>query len=349
MVCAGCASGPSPRELFDAARRDYQLGEVLSAYRTLKPLKLDETIPDGEYDALLREVAEATQFQVETFLARADESFSEGDILRAVAYYRDLLSQLPETDGLHRAVSSKATPVLERVQGVMREADELVAQAREAFSAGRVDDARQKLEEARWQLLEASLEVPMTLERLLDECERRLPGEVEELAQAEDAALSPGAGGPRDPGQTRPPAAKRRRPTYRPRPAPRRRTPAPAEVAEAPALVDPLETQAAALLAEGQALAKKGETVGAIVALRKVLRIRPSHQAAKKALAELEPARRKLVDEWMAKATELFAKERLEEAAPYYDRVLQIDPDNIRAREGRQMNQRLQELKARQK
>ncbi len=346
ILPAGCASDPGIRAQFDAARRDFVAGEVLAAYRALKPMALDESVPDAEYDALLKEVALATQHLVELWLARADEALSEGDTARSAAYYRDILEQLPPEDALHRAVAAKAAPVLERVQAVMQATDQLVAQAREDFSAGHVDDARQKLEEARWQILEANLEFPLSLERLLDECERRLPGEVVELSQAEELGAPSGPAAARE--RTSEPA--RRRPKLRPRPPLRRRAPAPVSASEPPPpLVDPLEAQAASLFAEGQAAARKGEAVSAIVAFRKVLRIRPTHPGAKKALADLEPTRRRLVEEWMAKASELFALERLEEAAPYYDLVLKIDPDNIRAREGRQMHQRLLELKARQK
>jgi tetratricopeptide (TPR) repeat protein len=348
----GCTSGPSARERLLAGQDAYKSGEVLTAYRLLKPLAADG---GREVQALMAEVARAAEYLVELWLEKADHFLSQGDLVRSAAYYQDLLQLLPDADGLRRTVEQRASPVLGRLQQLRETSDALVAQARQEFSAGRYDEARQKLEEARWQVLESSLEFPVEHERLLEECERRLPGEVEELTQAgEQPEIAAGAGhlGASKTAASRP--KRTRRPAVRPRP-PIKRQPAPVASGssnpqpEPVAAVEPMEPRVRALFEEGQQAARRGDTAVAVVAFRKLLRLLPTHQGAKKALAELEPARAKLVSEWMTKASQLFAQERLEEAAPYYEKILTIDPDNIRAREGRQMYLRLQELKAKQK
>ena len=117
---------------------------------------------------------------------------------------------------------------------------------------------------------------------------------------------------------------------------------------KSPAITDEEEVYRGLLRQGGRYQASK-MYLEAILTYRKVLELYPEQSEAARALQKLEPARKRLLDDELKKAGEYFAKENLEKAAPHYQRVLLLDPGNIRAKEGLQMYHRLKELKNKQK
>ena len=140
---------------------------------------------------------------------------------------------------------------------------------------------------------------------------------------------------------TEKPAKKRRKP--------RRKKVARHRAKEAPiAGTEAENSEIDRLLKRGRAHVKKHQYVNAIITFNKVLAISPDHPDAVKALDELEPYRKQLIADRMKKANNYFAQEDLEKAAPLYQQVLNLDPDNIRAKEGLQMYRQLKKLKKEQ-
>lgn len=99
------------------------------------------------------------------------------------------------------------------------------------------------------------------------------------------------------------------------------------------------------LLEKSRDLKKKGMTFEAIVALEEARTKDPESNAVKLALEALEDDRLRLIDGYLEIADRHYARQELDDAVPYYKRVLRLEPDNLRAKEAVQMHQNLERIK----
>ena len=62
-------------------------------------------------------------------------------------------------------------------------------------------------------------------------------------------------------------------------------------------------------------------------------------------LRELATKKKQLIREYLDKANQFFQRQNLSAAAPYYRRVLVLDPENKRASEGLRMHENLERIR----
>ncbi len=348
LAGTGCPSaGLELRQRLDRSRMAYDRGDVLTAYRLLRQEQTDEPGDAelaGDHDRLLAQVTRATEHLVERWLQWAERWRAAGDLPRALRYLDDLLDQLPAEDGLRQLVTDEAEPIRSELERLRSERDRLLSEARRHFAHGDFEAALQLFLEARWLAREHHLDYDLRHERLLAECSRRAPGELESLIEADKPAAdeADGVAGAPDPEKTRPRPSRR----LRPRPARRNKPAAPAAGRNEDG---PIAGPAEVAYRRARKQLKAGKPVKALFSLRRTLDLDPEHAQAQVYWKRLAPLRRSKVAEWMRSASEHFAREQLDQAAPYYRRVLKLEPDNLRAKEGLQMYQRLEELKQKQR
>jgi len=334
LVVAGlsCAT-PLERARLDyqEGRQAFRRGEVMLAYRKLNSAEMKQVDLGREYRRLLEQVGRAAAYLVDKWLARGDFWKEQGNLQRAYQYYADVADSLPPRDPLRRKLLGKARLLGERISYLHKRINDRVAQARELIARQQVEQARSKLLDARQMAIENGLDFPVEYERLIEECNRRSPNPFEVEWAAKVTALSRGKSPPR-PRPGREAVPEQRRPHHQQPASSRPRQP------EQSWRVDKLLARASQAL-EGKYYVK------AITTLLQVLKLDPDNRQARAYLRALERTRRQLVKEYMKKANAYFAAQQLERAAPYYRKVLQIDPDNLRAREGLEMYRRLRRLK----
>jgi tetratricopeptide (TPR) repeat protein len=328
LTAAGCAGASANiQENLQAGEEAFGRGEVLKAYRLLRdPAMIQGRLPP-RYSTLLKQVTEATEYIIERWLEKGDFWLAQGNSAKALSYYRDITEQLPPSDPFRAKLLEKTRELESRIDVVRREVEELVEDGLKDFEAARYKPAQEKLIEARWKAVEHDLPFTMSYQRLIEECQRRLPDEPDIIADIEVDL----------PGKDTEGKLK-----HKPR---RRRT----ERKPKPAVKTDEEEVYRGLLRRGKRYQASKKYLEAILTYRKALELYPEQAEAARALEKLEPTRRRLVNEELKKAGEYFAKENLEKAAPHYQRALLLDPGNIRAQEGLQMYRRLKELKKKQK
>jgi tetratricopeptide (TPR) repeat protein len=328
LVLAGCAgASTSVQENLRAGEEAFGRGNVLQAYRLLRDPAMMQGHPPPRYSTLLKQVTAAAEYIIERWLEKGDFWLAQGNFAKALSYYRDIAGQLPPNDPFRAKLMEKTRELESRIEGVRKEVEALVEQGLDDFAAGRYQPAKDKLVEARWKAVEHNLPFTMRYQRLIEECQRRLP---EELDVVGDIELELPEEDAREKVKRRP---RRRRPARKPKPA----------------VKTDEEEVYRGLLRRGNRYQARKKILEAILTYRKVLELYPEQSEAARALEKLEPSRKRLVDQELKKAGEYFARENLEKAAPHYQRVLLLDPGNIRAQEGLQMYRRLKELRKKQK
>ena len=322
--CAGTASGV--KENLRAGEEAFGRGDVLEAYRLLRDPALMQAALPPRYSTLLKQVTEAAEYLIERWLEKGDFWLAQGNFSKALSYYRDIAERLPRNDPFRTKLMEKAAELELKLESVRKEVEALVEEGLNEFKASNFKPAQQKLVEARWKAVEHNLPFTMRYQRLIEECQRRLPEEPE-VSEVADILPAEDHGGKSK-------YKARRRRTMRKRKAPEK--------------TDEEEIYRGLLRRANRYQARK-RYLEAILTYRKVLELYPEQSEAALALEKLESTRKRLVDEALKKAGEYYAKENLEKAAPHYQQALLLDPGNIRAQEGLQMYHRLKELRKKQK
>jgi len=329
LAGACAASSTDVKDNLRAGEEAFDRGDVLEAYRLLRnPALTKETLPP-RYSTLLRQVTEAAEYLIERWLEKGDFWLAQGNFSKAISYYRDIADQLPEADPFRIKLMEKARELESKIEGIRKEVEALVEEGLKDFQASEFKKAKQKLVEARWKAVEHNLPFTMKYQRLIEECQRRLPEEFDDIAEMEDENVLPAE----ETGKRLTRKSRRRR-------ALRKK--------KSPAITDEEEVYRG-LLRQGRRYRTRKMYLEAILTYRKVLELYPEQSEAARALEKLEPARKRLLADELKKAGEHFTKEDLKKAAPHYQRALLLDPGNIRAKEGLQMYHRLKELKKKQK
>lgn len=327
-LIAGCAGASTNiQENLRAGKEAFGRGEVLEAYRLLRDPALMQGNPSPRYSALLKQVTEAAEYLIERWLEKGDFWLAQSNYAKALSYYRDITEQLPPNDPFRVKLMEKTRELESRIESIRTEVEALVEEGLEDFAASRYQQAQQKLVEARWKAVEHNLPFTMRYQRLIEECKRRLPEDFDVVADIEVELPE------EDTGDKLKRKRRRRRAVHKRRP---------------PVKTDEEEIYRG-LLRRGNRYQVRKKYLEAILTYRKVLELYPEQSEAARALEKLEPTRKRLVNQELKQAGDYFAKENLEKAAPHYQRVLLLDPGNIRAQEGLQMYRRLKELKKKQK
>ncbi|HUU02075.1 MAG TPA: hypothetical protein VM425_11575 [Myxococcota bacterium] len=333
-------SSQRARSVFLKGKMEFEKGNVLGAYRTLAGPRPDRVALGLGYTKLLRKVTRAAEYLIEHWLQKGDFWAKQGNLPKAYKYYSDIAGNLPDRDPLRRKLLGKARLLGERLSYLKKSISDLVEQGRDDFRRGRIKEARAKLLEARWMALENNLSFDIATERLIEECNRRAPSEFDLVLndEPEGGPVSPLQSVlkiPLAPKKNRKTPSRTKRPTIRP--------------SSPPADILARSVQVTEMLQQVRDHMRTRKFAKAITLLNKVLAIDPESQEAKALFARLAPIHKQLVSDLMKKANDYFAREELGKARPFYLRVLQIDPNNIRAKEGLQMYHRLKELKEREK
>lgn len=324
---AGCAHAPPRPASVELAASAFARGDVLNAYRLLRSAPEDaSTSRERERLALLAKATQATEHLIEVWLARSEAVATAGDPARALEYLEDLLRDLPADDPLRSSVAQRAKNYVERLSEARRKVDAIVAKADQVFQAGQIEEAHALLLEASAAARAAHLPYSLAHERLMVECERRAP---ELVATPKDD----------QPKGQRFAVRAAEKAAAKVEPPPSETPPAPAEE-----LPKPGEN----LYQQGLQKLKEGQKDTAIALLQKALSVDPQHEGVRRELKKLSSYRTAAIQKYLGMAAEHFAREELDLAAPFYERVLELEPENLRAKEGLQMYQRFQELKKKQ-
>ncbi|MEZ4273451.1 MAG: hypothetical protein R3C68_19050 [Myxococcota bacterium] len=111
------------------------------------------------------------------------------------------------------------------------------------------------------------------------------------------------------------------------------------------AQVSPEEVRVTRLLESAKEFRRQGLSFKALQAYLQVLEIDVSNGEAQRALKELEGERQKVVRSLLDKANQHFLRQDLTAAAPLFEQVLVLDPENKRAGDGLQMYRNLERIK----
>jgi len=342
------SSAQRARATYLKGKMEFESGNVLGAYRTLASSRPESATQGIGYTKLLRKVTQAAEYLIEHWMQKGDFWAKQGNLPKAFKYYSDIARNLPNRDPLRKKLLGKARLLGERLSYLKKSISDLVEEGRDSFRQGRIKEARARLLEARWTALENNLPFDINVERLIEECNRRKPSEFD-LAlsgEPEKGPVSPLQSSIKD-------LSSHTKNTKKP-PRTRRAVAKPVARSDAkyakPAddmLARSIEVKEMLQQVRNHMRTKK--FVMAITLLKKVLAIDPENREAQALDAKLAQVRKQLVSDLMKKANDYFAREKLGKAKPFYQRVLQIDPNNIRAKEGLQMYRRLKELKEREK
>jgi tetratricopeptide (TPR) repeat protein len=325
LAFLGCSSKQDrAKENLLLGLKAFQEGDVFGSYRLLRSEDVTQTgrLPTG-YTELLQQVTQATEYLIERWLEKGDAWAKQGNLIQSLRYYSDLARSLPPGDPLRAKFQKKAIELDFALDSFRYTRDQLLIQAQKEISQGQYASARAHLIAAREQAQKVNLAFAVRNERLLEECNRRLPPQPDPQTKAVEPAPrveKPGEG-----------AAAAETPERKVSPEP-----ATAVVHEDPVRV---------FLNKARGHMQRKEFPEAILAVRKVLSIAPLNVEAADLMQKLEPAQKELVSDYMKKASAFSAKEDLESAVPFYRKVLELEPDNLRAKEGLQMYERLKKLK----
>lgn len=336
------------KDKIEQSSMEYKKGDVLKAYALLKSSsgsdELSQLPPSfrSRYEKLNADVTRALEYLIERWLSKAESLFEKGDLPGALRFYNDLLRNLPAQDEVRSIIDKEALTVRQKKAYVSSKNMELFELAQKDLSLGKVSEARDKLLLARKNAARWNLKLPLSHQRLLEECSRRSPAVEDKTENATDDNLEQTASAKPAKQKNAENSSlkdrlKHRRRVHKSRPISAKR--------DGMESLDRVERT----YRLGLRLEKEGKGLKAIVALMQVLKLKPKHNGAKAALRRLDTVRKRSVQKWLKKASEFFAKEDLQGAAPYYRKVLQIDPGNLRAKEGLQMYLRLNQLKKKQK
>ncbi len=325
----------------------FENGDVLKSYRLLKnhlnKEELSEAPPalKSRYEKLDTAVTNALEFLIEKWLSKAEELFANKDISGALRYYDDLLGNLPGNDDVRKIIQKESEHVRKKQVAMRARYLQLLEDAQREFASGNISRAREKILIAQKSVEKWNLKLPLDGQRLLEECNRRLPAhDSKHVDVPGNADTSAGQAATED---SKP--VHRARLSLKDRIKHRRHT--------GRKKVDENKVTARDKVEKSYRMAlkfeKEGKDLKALKAFLHVIKLQPVHAGAKAGLRRLELARKRLIEKWLKIASEFFAKEDLESAAPYYKKVLKLDPGNVRATEGLQMYLRLKQLKKNQK
>ncbi len=335
----GCTSAHERvRRDLEWSEQAFQRGEVFEAYRRLKGVVQVDLDLAQEYQTLNQQVTAAVEYLIEQWVSRAEAARAAKDLVRARTYLGDLIALLPPADPLKVRIVENYSKIDDELREIRSRIDGWILEGRKAFLSGVYSRARDELERALAVARVYRLPMDLATERMAEEARRRAPavneppGYVEPGPSAEPEPQPLARKEPKEKISVRRPP----RPEHPRGPA----TSPPAEKAPDPA--EPMLDRARERLA-------KNDLVGAISALRDLLRQFPEHPQALELLRSLEPQRKRLLEELGRRAAEFFAREDLEQAAPLYRDILVLDPGNLRAKEGLQMHKKFIELKQKQR
>ncbi|MEZ0311910.1 MAG: hypothetical protein ACAI38_09040 [Myxococcota bacterium] len=99
------------------------------------------------------------------------------------------------------------------------------------------------------------------------------------------------------------------------------------------------------LLEEAQTFLENKAYFNAIVDFSRARELDRGNETARAALAQLEPKRQELVQQYLETANRYFLQQDLESAVPYFRRVMLLEPDNEQAKKGLEMHYNLERIR----
>ncbi len=292
------------------------LGEPVRAIRIL------QAVPegDGSYpyaQELLSVAKQDLEDVVNAWLEDIDTLVAVGQIRTARSRTNYLLAHFP-LEGVNELLVVKRQQQIEsktkEAQGELRETEK---QARDLLLANELESAIETLKDGRALAWEVDSDRALKWEQMIAATEAHFRTAIEEGSMSRAAS-----------------EAKARR-VFRRRKSGGSAASAPEAVAPPPP--DPRQHQALELVHKGKDAKAKKDYFEAIKSYEAALKLWPSSNEANSALKSLAPARKKLVNDFLAKANQHFLRQDLKAAFPYFKKVLVLEPDQKRALEGIRM------------
>jgi tetratricopeptide (TPR) repeat protein len=325
-------AGPpvADEERLPEAERAYKLGDPVRVVHLLGGIEPDDPRYERASELLAR-AREDVEVIVVDWLETLDRLIYDRSFRAARARGRFLLQNFPLSDERRTLIESRLERIDAGVDAARQEIEDLRAVAADQLMRHDYDGALRTLREAAALARRFNFGEALEIERVIAATELR----AEELAP--DVVAS--ARGGRRPSKT-----KRRPTTSGDKPETNgngHATPAPA-----PAISAANAKKLQQLLKDAARHQRRRRYYDAIVTYERVLSdFDATNETAKTALQSLAPRREALIREYLAKANRQFVKQDLAGAAPYFRKVLVLDPSNQEAKEGLQMYDNLQRIR----
>jgi tetratricopeptide (TPR) repeat protein len=294
---------------------------------------LEKIPPDDSARAYAEQLLGAAKTESD---AIARSWIAEVDLLIATQQFNEaadrchfLLAELPPGSDVRSDVEKREKEIQVGKADAQLLIEDTAAQARDYLLANDLEGALRTLRSARSLVWEVDRERALAWERIITAAGIRLDkDEGGRRAKAKRAAPPP-------PPKKKKPAAKGAPPEPEPPPDP------------AAAAAEPTAEQLhiGGLLRQSQGHRERKDWFRAIQTYQAVLKIARDNADALTGLKELESQRQALIKEYMDKAQDHFLRQNLAAAAPYYKRVLVLDPSNEAATEGLRMHENLERIR----
>ena len=275
----------------------------------------------------------------QTWLRQVDRNIKQERFQAACKRLEYLFNNFHLDEATRQAVEERLVVADQGLAGARANLEELDKQAAPLIASGDHTGALKTLRRASTLARDIAPDSLLDRERLIAALEQRLSV----TAKAVEAPSPP-------PPEKRP--KKRRRGEREAAAA----TAAPATVASPPAATatppDEAESEAASeanrlrdLLEEAQTFLENKAYFNAIVDFIRVRELDRGNDTARAALAQLEPKRQELVQQYLETANRYFLQQDLESAVPYFRRVMLLEPDNEQAKKGLEMHYNLERIR----
>ncbi len=348
LVLAGCVrhAPPQPRPVANHPRplppppknASFASGSAAQARGDLvAAARIYAAVPESDPDhAAAQRALEGVQPDVtaiaQTWLRQVDRNIKQERFQAAGKRLEYLFNNFNLDEATRHEVEGRLVVADQGAAAARANLEELDKQAAPLIAAGDHAAALKTLRRANGLARDIAPDSLLDRERIIAALEQRLTAAAKAV---EPVAPVPAKERPR----------KRRRGEKEPTPAVAPAPAAPAPVEEADSEATNEANRLRDLLEEAQTFLENRAYFNAIVDFLRVRELDRGNETARAALAQLEPKRQELVQQYLETANRYFLQQDLESAVPYFRRVVLIDPDNEQAKKGLEMHYNLERIR----
>lgn len=309
-----------------AAELEITLGNPGAAKRIL--VRVPKGDPSYDYAQELLALAESElDALVQAQLRSVEALMASQKFAKARRKLGQLEQQEPLTDAQKEAVAERRAALKAAREEAQAELDKAREEVREHLLKDELRPALRALREMRYVVWEVSATEALRWERTLYAIENRYK---EAVAKGDESPMV---------------ARKKKRAKRVSRSSKRGGSEAGTTEAPEDDKASAEQQEAEEILTKARAARDRGAFFEAISLYLKAKPTAWGNKEATKALRALEGERQRLVGEYLQSANQHFLRQELALAAPYYKKVLQIEPSNKRAAEGIRMYQNLEKIR----
>lgn len=335
LLASGCAANPASPAAASAIHEGelaLELGKLGQAIRILE--QIPESDPSSTYAAELLVVAHS---QMERIVIRWFNDVDQLVAARKLSVADARLKYVAATFPLNAAQRTEAKIRAEELKVAYGEALRTLADAQEQAADYMLQHQPAFAASTLWQVKQlawhTSVEKGLTIDHMIAAAELRLRQGLDNGTIAIGKSKSP---------------HRVRRPRRSAKTANAGRKEAGGDREAKPATISPAKRKTMELLRVAQTAQTSRSYYDALRLYRQVLVHEPENSVAKIALRGLKGESERLVKINLAKANAFFLRQELTSALPFYERVLQLEPQNKQALEGKHMYDNLQRIRRRQ-